>query len=90
MRVRPLRRWLESALALLPDHGEVANDLGRLAFRMGMAALAVQLFRAYLETHPGCPQGANNLACALRDLHDYQGAIDALTPAIQVNPTVAM
>jgi tetratricopeptide (TPR) repeat protein len=80
----------ESALALLPDHGEVANDLGRLAFRMGMTALAVQLFRAYLETHPGCPQGSNNLACALRDLHDYQGAIDALTPAIQANPTVAM
>ncbi len=80
----------ESALTLLPDHADVANDLGRLAFRMGMTVLAVQLFRAYLEKRPDCPQGANNLACALRDLHDYQGAIDVLTPVIQANPTVAM
>jgi Tfp pilus assembly protein PilF len=80
----------ESALALLPDHADVANDLGRLAFRMGLTALAVQLFKAYLEKRPDCPQGANNLACALRDLHDYQGAIDVLTPVIQANPDVAM
>ena len=80
----------ESALALLPDHADVANDLGRLAFRMGLTALAVQLFKAYLEKRPDCPQGANNLACALRDLHDYQDAIDVLTPVIQANPDVAM
>jgi tetratricopeptide (TPR) repeat protein len=80
----------ESALALLPDHAEVANDLGRLAFRMGMTELAVKLFAAYLDTHPASPQGANNLACALRDLHEYQRAIDVLTPVIQANPAVAM
>ncbi len=80
----------ESALSLLPEHAEVANDLGRLAFRMGMTALAVKLFTAYCDTHPDCPQGANNLACALRDLHDYQGAIDALKPAIEANPTATM
>jgi tetratricopeptide (TPR) repeat protein len=80
----------ESALALLPEHTEIANDLGRLAFRMGMTALAAKLFTAYLDAHPACPQGANNLACALRDLHDYQRAIDVLTPVIQANPAVAM
>jgi tetratricopeptide (TPR) repeat protein len=80
----------ESALALLTDHADVANDLGRLAYRMGMTALAVQLFRAYLEKRPDCPEGANNLACALRDQHDYQGAIDLLTRVIQTNPAVAM
>jgi tetratricopeptide (TPR) repeat protein len=80
----------ESALALLPAHADVANDLGRLAFRMGMTVLSVQLFNAYRVTNPDCPEGANNLACALRDLHDFQGAIDVLKPAIEANPTVAM
>jgi tetratricopeptide (TPR) repeat protein len=80
----------ESALALLDDHAAVANDLGRLAFRMGMTELAVRLFTTYREAHPDCPQGANNLASALRDLHDYEGAIDLLKRAIEANPTVAM
>jgi tetratricopeptide (TPR) repeat protein len=80
----------ESALALLPDHGDVANDLGRLACRMGMAELAVQLFTLYRQAHPECPQGANNLACALRDLHHYPLAIDVLKAAIGANPEVAM
>jgi tetratricopeptide (TPR) repeat protein len=80
----------ESALALLPDHADIANDLGRLAFRMGMIPLAAQLFQLYCEAHPECPQGANNLACAMRDLHDYAGAIELLKVAIAANPTSAM
>jgi tetratricopeptide (TPR) repeat protein len=80
----------ESALALLPAHAEVANDLGRLAFRMGMTELAVQLFNLYRQANPECPQGANNLACALRDLHHYQLAIDVLKEAIATHPDVAM
>ncbi len=76
----------ESALALLPDHADVANDLGRLAFRMGMTELAVQLFNLYRQSNPTCPQGANNLACALRDLHHYQFAIDVLKEAIGADP----
>ncbi len=80
----------ESALALLPDHADVANDLGRLAFRMGMTSLAAQLFRLYCDAHPECPQGANNLACALRDLHDYPGAIELLRGAIAATPSSAM
>jgi tetratricopeptide (TPR) repeat protein len=80
----------ESALALLPDHGDVANDLGRLAFRMGMTELAVQLFTLYRQAHPECAQGANNLACSLRDLHHYPLAIEVLKEAIGANPEVAM
>ena len=80
----------ESALALLPDHAELANDLGRLAFRMGMPDLAARLFAIYRDARPDDPEGANNLACALRDLHHYQEAIDVLTPAITASPAVAL
>ena len=76
----------ESALALLPNHADIANDLGRLAFRLNMKPIAVQLFAHYYAAHPDCAQGANNLACAMRDLHDYAGAIRVLQPAIEANP----
>ena len=33
-------RAYEAALQLIPEHAEVANDLGRLAFRMGMKVQA--------------------------------------------------
>jgi len=76
----------ESALALLPNHADIANDLGRLAFRLNLKPIAVQLFAHYHAAHPDCAQGANNLACALRDLHDYAGAIRVLQPAVEANP----
>jgi tetratricopeptide (TPR) repeat protein len=75
----------EAALALLPDHVEIANDLGRLAYRMGHKALAAQLFIQYRIARPDCPQGANNLACALRDLQQYDAAVELLQQAIQAN-----
>jgi tetratricopeptide (TPR) repeat protein len=76
----------ESALALTPNHADIANDLGRLAFRLNMKPIAAQLFTHYHLAHPDCAQGANNLACALRDLHDYAGAIQVLRPAIEAHP----
>ena len=76
----------ESALALTPDHADIANDLGRLAFRLNLKSIAAQLFAHYCAAHPECAQGANNLACALRDLHDYTGAIGVLRPAIEAHP----
>lgn len=76
----------ESALALLPNHADIANDLGRLAHRLGQKETAAKLFAIYHEAYPDCAQGANNLACALRDLQDYGGAIEVLRPAIQANP----
>ncbi|MBP7703838.1 MAG: tetratricopeptide repeat protein [Caulobacter sp.] len=79
-------RCYESALALIPEEAEVANDLGRLAYRMGMVETAEKLFRHYLAAHPDSHEAANNLACALRDQALFAEAIDVLSPAIAANP----
>ena len=76
----------ESALRLIPDHAEVANDLGRLAFRMGMHQQAEKLFFHYLARHPGHPEAVNNLTCAVRAQQRYQEAIDILRPVLLANP----
>jgi tetratricopeptide (TPR) repeat protein len=80
----------EAALKLLPDHAEVANDLGRLAFRLGMTPQAEQLFRHFLARYPDHPEGCNNLACAIRDQGRHDEAIDILRPAIIKTPDMAM
>jgi tetratricopeptide (TPR) repeat protein len=79
----------EAALALTPNHAEIANDLGRLAYRLGLKEVAAQLFQHYCAAHPDCAQGANNLACALRDLNRYEDAIGVIRPAILAHPTSA-
>lgn len=80
----------ETALRLLPDHAEVANDLGRLAYRIDMKPHAEKLFRHFLARFPGHHEGANNLACVLRDRLAYDEATELLRPAIVANPEVAM
>ena len=80
----------EAALKLLPDQAEVANDMGRLAFRLGMVPQAEKLFRHFLARYPDHPEGANNLACAIRDQGRAQDAIDILRPAILKTPEVPM
>ena len=80
----------ESALALLPNHAEVANDLGRLAYRMGMLEQAEKLFRHFLVAKPNHHEGANNLACAIRDLGRFEEAIDVLKPAVLAEPEIPM
>ncbi|MES2896085.1 MAG: tetratricopeptide repeat protein [Pseudomonadota bacterium] len=72
----------ESALALLPDHAEIANNLGRLAYRMGQKPVAEKLFRHHLARFPEDHEGANNLACVLRDEHRYDDAIELLKSAV--------
>ncbi|MDP3855306.1 tetratricopeptide repeat protein [Phenylobacterium sp.] len=72
----------ESALALLPDHAEIANNLGRLAYRLGQKPVAEKLFRHYLARFPEDHEGANNLACVLRDQQQYGDAIELLKSAI--------
>jgi tetratricopeptide (TPR) repeat protein len=72
----------EAALKLMPNEDEIANDLGRLAYRMGMKPIAEELFTRYLQSHPGSVDGANNLACALRDQGRYSEAIDVLKRVI--------
>jgi len=76
----------ESALSLTADQATIAGDLGRLAFRLNMKPVAAQLFAHYCAANPTCAMGASNLACALRDLHDYAGAIQVLKSAIGFNP----
>ncbi|MDP3176215.1 MAG: tetratricopeptide repeat protein [Phenylobacterium sp.] len=83
-------RCYETALTLLPDHAEVANDLGRLAFRMGMIEQAEKLFRHFIDRHPFNPEGANNLACAVRDMGRHDEAAAILKDALLANPEVPM
>ncbi len=80
----------ESALSLLPDHAEVANDLGRLAFRLGMKEQAEKLFRHFLARYPDSLEAANNLACTIRDLARQDEAIEILRQAIATYPGSAI
>ena len=79
-------RAYEAALKLLPDHGEVACDLGRLAHRLGMIPQAEDLYRRFLARYPDDPEAANNLACAIRDQGRPDEAIEVLRPAIVKTP----
>jgi tetratricopeptide (TPR) repeat protein len=80
----------EAALQLLPNHADVANDLGRLAYRMGMHAQSEKLFRHYMEHAPHEPQGYNNLASAVKDQGRRDEAIEILREAISAMPDSAM
>ncbi len=79
-------RCYESALALSPDDTEIANDIGRLAYSLDMKDLAGKLFAHFWQAHPELPDGANNLACVLRDQNLYDEAIEVLKPAIGAHP----
>lgn len=80
----------ETALRLLPDHAEVANDLGRLAYRLEMKEHAEKFFRHFLARFPDHHEGCNNLACVLRDRLAYDEAIAVLRPAVIAKPDVPM
>jgi tetratricopeptide (TPR) repeat protein len=80
----------ETALKLLPEQAEIANDLGRLAFRLGMKPVAEKLFRHYLALHPSSFEAANNLACAVRDQGRFDEAIEILRPVIAARPADPM
>ena len=76
----------EAALQLAPEHDEIASNLARLAYRMGMKDIAEQLLIGYLVKHPHAAEASNNLACVLRDGHRYGEAIEVLRPVIEANP----
>jgi tetratricopeptide (TPR) repeat protein len=80
----------ERALQLAPDNPEIANDLGRLAVRLDMPALAEKLFTHYLLRNPGSIDGVNNLACALREQHRFAEAVEVLRPSIYAYPESAL
>jgi len=83
-------RAYDKALQLIPAHAEVANDMGRLAYRMGMKETAKKLFAHYVSAHPENPEGVNNLACAVRDQGRYDEAVEVLRPALIANPQAAV
>ena len=80
----------EAALKLLPDHAEIANDLGRLAFRIGMPQQAEKLFKHFLARYPDSAEAANNMACAIREQGRTDEAVEILRAAILKNPKVPM
>lgn len=79
----------ETALRLTPDNPYIANDLGRLAYRLGITDVAEKFFRYFLEKVPGHGEAINNLATVLREESRYDEAIDLLRSAIGDNPTDA-
>lgn len=83
-------RAYEAALKLLPEQAEVANDLGRLAYRMGMFEQAEKLFTHYVNHAPHEAQGYNNLASAVKDQGRRDEAIDILKAAIAQHPGSSM
>ncbi len=80
----------ETALQLTPDEPEIANDLGRLAYRMGFMEEAEGLFKAYLEKVPGSTDGANNLANTQRDQFRFAEAVETMRAAIHDKPDSAL
>jgi tetratricopeptide (TPR) repeat protein len=88
--VRNALACYENTLQLLPEHGAIANDIGRLAFQLGEKALAAQLFQHFLASHPDHPEGLNNLACALRDLGRRDEGIEVLRGALEKHPGEAL
>lgn len=79
-------KCFESALALSPEDSEIANDIGRLAYRLDMKDIAAKLFQHFVNARPEIPDGANNLACVLRDENRYEEAIEILKVAISQHP----
>jgi tetratricopeptide (TPR) repeat protein len=80
----------EAAFARQPGQTDIANDAGRIAFRLGDNSRAAQYFAAYHKANPSNATGANNLATALKELHHFDAAIDVLRFAIQTNPEASM
>lgn len=79
-------RAYDAALKLLVDHGAVAGDLGRLAFRLNMPEFAVGLFAHARIAHPDNVEVSNNLACALREMNRESEAIEVLKESIGAHP----
>jgi len=77
----------ETALKLMPENPAIANDLGRLAYKLGMNDMAEKFFRFFLNKCPGHVEAINNLASTLREAGQLDEAIDLLKAAITENQT---
>ena len=77
----------ETALRLQPDNPSIANDLGRLAYRLGLNDLAEKFFIFFLDKCPGHGEAINNLASVMREANRLDEAVDLLKDAIQKDQT---
>ena len=77
----------ETALKLMPENPAIANDLGRLAYKLGINDMAEKFFRFFLNKCPGHVEAINNLASTLRELGRLDEAVDLLKAAITDNQT---
>lgn len=80
----------EAALKLLPNDTAVAQDLARLAQKLGYLDIAEKLLLHYLAVDPEHIEATNNLACVLRDQNRYDEAIEVLRARIQTAQDSAM
>ena len=85
-RFGPAIQAYEAALKLLPDHSDIAHDLGRLAQRLGYLEIAEKLLLKFLAANPGHIEATNNLACVMRDQRRYGDAIETLRAMLQIEP----
>jgi tetratricopeptide (TPR) repeat protein len=76
----------ETALRLTPDNPYIANDLGRLSYRLGILDMAEKFFTFFLDKVPGHSEAVNNLASVLRENSRFDEAIDILRAAITEKP----
>lgn len=64
----------------------LAEDLGRLALRLGQYAIAEQLFRVHLATDPASVESRLHLGQALSEQQRYGEAIGVLKAALESEP----
>lgn len=76
----------ETALTFLPDNTGIANDIGRLAFRLEHYELAIKFFYHVLAREPNNLEAINNLCSALRELERPDEAITVLQDALARHP----
>ncbi|MBP2158921.1 MULTISPECIES: tetratricopeptide repeat protein [Asticcacaulis] len=76
----------ETALRLTPDNPYIANDLGRLSYRLGILDMAQKFFLFFLERMPSHGEAINNLASVLREESKFEEAIEILRLAINNTP----
>jgi tetratricopeptide (TPR) repeat protein len=84
----PAREAWQAILKVIPEHGEAAARLGRLAWEDGdLAAAAAYLARA---TAGGAPAPVwFDLGLVRQDLHDHAGAAEAYRKALGLKPDFA-
>lgn len=89
-RFGPAIHAYEAALQLLPDHSDIAHDLGRLAQRLGYLEISEKLLLKFLAANPGHIEAINNLACVMRDQRRYMDAVEVLRPMLEIEPESAV